>query len=115
MVAEICLATPLSNAKSERAFSFLWRNLSRERLSMKNNGMENILCLHGNKDFSNQRYHHAITLFLEEYPDGKLQQRSCHLDGHTYPKNRKSKTTKPHNQYLLLWIMECLMMKILKL
>ena len=34
---------------------------------------------------------------MEEYPDGILSQRSRRLDGHTYVKNWKSKTTKPHN------------------
>ena len=29
--------------------------------------------------------------------DVTLRQRSCHVDGHTYPKNRKLKTTKPQN------------------
>ena len=83
MVAEVCLVTPLSNAESERDFSFLWRNFSKERSSMKNDSMENILGLQDDKDLSKQRYRHAIKLFLEEYPDGTLRQRSHHLNGHT--------------------------------
>ena len=65
MVAEICLVTSLSNAENEPAFSFLWRNLSKERLSMKNDSMENILRLCEDKDFSKQWYHHVSKLFLE--------------------------------------------------
>ena len=34
---------------------------------------------------------------MEQYPVGTLWQRIHHLDGHTYPKNQKSKTTKPRN------------------
>ena len=29
--------------------------------------------------------------------DVTLRQRSCHVDGHTYPQNHKLKTTKPWN------------------
>ena len=52
MVTENCLVTPLSNAESERAFSFLWRNFSKERSSMKNVSTENILRFRYGKDFS---------------------------------------------------------------
>ena len=65
MVAKICLVTPLFNAERKRAFSFLWGNFSKERLSMKNDSIENILRLRDDKDFSKQRYRHAIKLFLE--------------------------------------------------
>ena len=34
-VIEISLVTPLTNAESERVFSFLWRNFSKERSSLK--------------------------------------------------------------------------------
>ena len=44
---------------------------------MKNVSKENILRFRDGKDFSKQRHRHAIKLFLEEYPDDTLQQRSC--------------------------------------
>ena len=97
IVAEICLVTPLSNAESEQAFSFLRRNFCKERSSMKNDSMENILRLRDNRDFSKQRYRHAINYFWRNIQMVHRWYIDRQLDGHTYPKNRKSKTTKPRN------------------
>ena len=100
IVAEICLVTPPSNSESKQAFSFLWRNFSKERSSMKNDSMENILCLCDDKDFSKQHYRHDIKLFLEEYSDAGLEQLhacSClcmyrtHKRSLTYTKKRVCK------------------------
>ena len=74
IVAEICLVTPPSNSESKQTFSFLWRNFSKERSSMKNDSMENIFCLCNDNDFSKQHYCHDIKLFLEEYSDAGLEQ-----------------------------------------
>ena len=55
-VIEISLVTPLANAESERVFSFLWRNFSKERSSLKNKTLENILIMRGATDYSDERY-----------------------------------------------------------
>ena len=39
-VAELCIAILLSNAESERVFSYLWRQLSKERMSLKHETLE---------------------------------------------------------------------------
>ena len=44
-VAEICIAIPLSNAETERVFSFLWKLFAKERQSLKNRALENTLIL----------------------------------------------------------------------
>ena len=54
-VIEISLVTPLANAESERVFSFLWRNFSKERSSLKNKTLENILIMRGATDYSDER------------------------------------------------------------
>ena len=44
-IAEICIVVPLSNAESERIFSYLWRQLSKERMSLNHQPLERILQL----------------------------------------------------------------------
>ena len=44
-IAELCIAVPISNAESERVFSFLWRIFSKERQSQDNSTLESILRL----------------------------------------------------------------------
>ena len=88
-VAELSLAMPLSNAESERVFSFLWRVLSKERKSLSNSALENILRLRCDQDFSPQRYSHAIELFLSEYPDGTVRKGSRRVDGITQPSKKR--------------------------
>ena len=88
-IAELCIVIPLSNAECERIFSFLWRQLTKERRRLGNDTLELILQLRSDKDFSPERYDHAIELFLSQYPDGTVRKRKRHVDGHTYPSERK--------------------------
>ena len=95
-IAELCIAIPLSNAECERIFSFLWRQFSKERGSLGNDTLELILQLHNDKNFSPERYDHAIELFLTQCPDGTVRKRRRHIEGHNYPFQRK--TTGKGNQ-----------------
>ena len=79
-IAELSLAIPLSNAESERVFSFLWRIFSTERQALKNTMIEHILRLRCDQDFSEQRYEHAIDFFLMEYPDGTVRKVNRRVD-----------------------------------
>ena len=88
-IAELCIAIPLSNAESERVFSYLWRQLSKERMSLKHETLERILQLHSSsQDYSLGSYDHVIELFLTEYP---VRKQGRHLDGHAYPATAKRK------------------------
>ena len=70
-IAEICIVVPLSNAESERIFSYLWRQLSKEGMSLNHQPLERILQLRSaGKDYRIETYDHAIDLFLTEFPDG---------------------------------------------
>lgn len=93
-IAEICIALPISNAESERVFSFLWRVFSKERQSLDNNTLEDILRLRCDSDHSEERYGHAIELFLSEYPNGEVRKRRRRLDGHEYPSKRSTPQNK---------------------
>ena len=85
-IAELCIAIPLSNAESERVFSYLWRQLSKERMSLNHETLERILQLRSSRqDYSLESYNHAIDLFLTEYPDGTVRKLGQHVDGHAYP------------------------------
>ena len=44
-IAEICIVVLLSNAESEQMFSYLWRQLSKERMSLNHETLERILQL----------------------------------------------------------------------
>ena len=64
-IAEICIVVPLSNAESERIFSYLWCQLSKERMSLNYQTLERILQLwSADKDYCIETYDHAIDLFL---------------------------------------------------
>ena len=90
-IAEICIVVPLSNAESERIFSYLWRQLSKERMSLNHQTLERILQLRSaGKDYCIETYDHAINLFLTEFPDGTVRKRPSHVDGHNYSKKRKN-------------------------
>ena len=89
-IAEISIALPICNAESERVFSFLWRAFSKDRQSLKNDTLEDILRLRSDMDFKADRYDHAIEMFLAEYPNGEVRKRARRLDGHNYPEKRKS-------------------------
>ena len=45
-------------------------------------------------DYKPSKYDHAIELFLSEYPNGDVRKRGRHLDGHYYPKKRRSRGQK---------------------
>ena len=89
-LVEICLVIPLSNAESERVFSFLWRLFCKERTSLSNDSLEMLLRMRNDSNFSKERYGNAVNKFLTEYPDGTLRKGKRRLAGHKYPKNRKS-------------------------
>ena len=68
-VIEILLVTSLANAESERGYSCLWRNFSKERSSLKN-------IKRGDTDYSDERYCDVIEMFLKEYPDGTVRKKA---------------------------------------
>ena len=80
-IAEICIVVLLSNAESEQMFSYLWRQLSKERMSLNHETLERILQLRSIvKDYCIETYDHAIDLFLTEFPNGTVRKRPCHVD-----------------------------------
>ena len=86
-IAEICIVVPLSNAESEQIFSYLWRQLSKERMNLNHQTLERILQLQSaGKDYCIETYDHAIDLFLTEFPHGTVRKRPRHVDGHNYSK-----------------------------
>ena len=72
----------------------------KERGRLGNDTLELILQLCNDKNFSSERYDHAIQLFLSQYPDGTVRKRKRRVDGHTYPSERKKKVNE--NQLLSL-------------
>ena len=92
-IAKICVSIPLSNAEYERIFSFLWRQLTKDRLSMNNETLERALQFRfGTGDYSIEQYDHAIDLFLTEYPDETVRKKRRQPDGDNYPSKRKKAT-----------------------
>ena len=91
-IAEICIASPLANAESERVFTFLWRLFSKERTLLKNDILKNLLQLRC--DFSAQRYKRAIDLFETVYPDGTVRKAARHAEGQCYPTQQISRTVE---------------------
>ena len=83
-IAEISVALPICNAESERFFSFLWHAFSKDRQSLKNDTLEDILCLRSDMDYKPSKYDHAVKFFLPEYPNGDVRKRGGRLDGHNY-------------------------------
>ena len=76
-IAEICIVVPLSNAESERIFSYLWRQLSKERMSLNHQTLERVLQLRSaSKGYHIETYDHAIDLFLTEFPNGTVRKRT---------------------------------------
>ena len=95
-ILELCLAAPLSNAESERIFSFLWHIFSKDRQSMKHDTLEILLRIRSDDDQRKGRYEDAVQMFLNEYPDGTVRKRKRHLQGHDYPSRRVSTQKKSH-------------------
>ena len=93
-IAEISIALPICNAESQRVFSFLWRAFSKDRQSLKNDTLEDILRLRSGMDYKPSKYDHANELFLSEYPNGDMRKRGRRLDGRNYPEKRKSRGKK---------------------
>ena len=84
---------PISNAETERVFSFLWRVFAKDRQSFKNTGLKNILHLKFDQDMSPDRYDHAIDLFLTEHPNGELRKTPRRVSG--YQSTGKRKVPRP--------------------
>ena len=69
---------------------------SKDRQSFKNENLEHVLRLRCDNNFSDERYEHAIELFLTEHPNGEVRQNPRRVAGHQYPKKRKTcSITKP--------------------
>ena len=98
-ITELCITIPLSNTESKRIFSYLWRRLTKEQMSLNHETLEWILQLCSSKqDYSLEAYNHAIELFLTKYPDGTVWKQGQHLEGHTYPTTAKWKKGNDRNQ-----------------
>ena len=93
-IAEICIASPLAKAESERVFTFLWRLFSKKRTLVKNDTLNNLLQLRCDRDFSAQRYKHAIDLVETVYLDGTVRKAARYTEGHCYPTQRISRTVE---------------------
>ena len=86
-IAETCIVVPLSNTESEQVFWYLWRQLSKEWISLNHQTLETILQLwSAGKDYHTETYDHAIDLFLTEFPNDTIRKRPCHTGGHNYSK-----------------------------
>ena len=90
-VLEICLTAALSNAESERVFSFLWVIFSKEQQSINHDTLEILLHIWSDVDLHEERYGDAIDMLSNENPDGAVRERKCHLQGHKCPLRRVSK------------------------
>ena len=88
-IAEISITLPICNTKSERVFSFLWWAFSKDRQSLKNDILEDILRFWSDMNFSASGYNHAIEMLLAVYPNGEVRSRPCHLDGHNFQQKKK--------------------------
>ena len=66
-----------SSAEIERVFSSFTRTLSKERLSLKNQTIENLLILRSNNfdNFDASKYSSIATDFLTHHPDGTLKKK----------------------------------------
>ena len=90
-------------------FSFLWRQLTKDRLSMNNETLERILQFRfGTGDYSIEQYDHAIDLFLTEYPDETVRKKRRQPDGDNYPSKRKKATNVQSKPSSLTEISEAL-------
>ena len=89
-IAELSIVIPLSNAESERVYSFMWRVFCKERTGLSHSTLEDILRLRNDNDFSEERYAHAVDLFMSNHTDGTERKRPRRPDGHKYPPQRKS-------------------------
>ena len=98
-IAELCIAVPISNAECERVFSFLWKIMTKHRMSLSNETLERLLQLRGASNFNPSNYEHAIELFLTEYPDGTTRKRPSHLDGHNFSTEEKIVIYKKENNF----------------
>ena len=75
-IGEICISIPLSNAECKCIFSFLWRQLTKDRFSMNNETLERILQFwFRTGDYSMEQYDHATDYFLTKYPDESVRKK----------------------------------------
>ena len=63
-LAVISLVIPLSNAKAECVYSFLWSVYTKEWTWLNNSTLEDILWVRDHCDFSDEKYGKAIELFM---------------------------------------------------
>ena len=89
-LAEISLVLPLSNAKAEHVYSFLWRVYTKERTRLNNSTLEDILQVRGDHNFSDEKYEKAIELFMTKKQDGTERKCTRQPAGHKCPSNRKT-------------------------
>ncbi|XP_057294742.1 uncharacterized protein LOC130623291 [Hydractinia symbiolongicarpus] len=94
-LVEICLVIPISNAEVERVFSGFTKMMTRDRLSLKNESQEAILRVRGDRNFKPSRYDKAVTMFLNQYPNGEVRKRARRLDGHKFHRRRRAKKVLP--------------------
>ena len=93
-MAEICIAVPLSNAETERVFSFLRKAFAKERQSLENRVLQNNLILRCDTNTVSERYSHAIDLFLSVNTSGQIRKGSRRTCG--YPE-RHAKVRRKNN------------------
>lgn len=81
-IAELCISLPIGNAVTERTFSYLWRIFSKERQSLSNATLNDILRLRADGNFEENRYKRAIDLFLTTHKGGVARKRKRRVDGY---------------------------------
>ena len=86
-VIEICLVIPLSNAKSKRVSSFLWRLSSKKRQLLKQETLISLLHERSDNKFSPERFTEVVNMSMMEFIDGLLRKHKRHLQDHQYPKS----------------------------
>ena len=92
-IAEICIVLPISSADVERVFSSFARTLSKERMSLKNDTIENLLIIRSDKtNIKTKSYKFIINKFLTENPDGNARKKSPHKSH--LPRATKRKLTE---------------------
>ena len=91
-IAEICIVLPISSADVERVFSSFARTLTKERLSLKNDTIENLLIIRSDKsDIKTKNYKNIIDKFLTENPDGTIRKKSARLGSKRKPSKKVEK------------------------
>ena len=91
-IAEICIVLPISSADVKRVFSSFARTLTKERMSLNNQTIENLLIIRSdNSDIKTKNYSSIIDRFLIENPDGTIRKKCPPLSGFKQ-RNQKRKS-----------------------